>query len=74
MREKYEEATLLYLEIIVALDRGLNQTSQEVGGSGTAGKQLNKKVDVDLVRFRRNFLLWELDVGTIQQLIKFRPE
>ncbi|CAK5088297.1 unnamed protein product [Meloidogyne enterolobii] len=52
-RERYEEATLLYLETIIALDRGLNHqiSSQEVGATSTTTKQLKKKMDIDLVIF-----------------------
>ena len=44
---------MLYLETIIALDRGLNHqtSSQEVGTTSTTTKQLKKKMDIDLVIF-----------------------
>ncbi|KAL7071147.1 hypothetical protein ACQ4LE_009358 [Meloidogyne hapla] len=69
-RERYEEASLLYLETIVALDRGLNQTSsQELGGTSTTMKQLKKKMDIDLIYSKLAVSLYFLRMPTLAAIV-----
>nr|CAD2175088.1 unnamed protein product [Meloidogyne enterolobii] len=70
-RERYEEATLLYLETIIALDRGLNHqtSSQEVGTTSTTTKQLKKKMDIDLIYSKLAVSLYFLRMPTLAAIV-----
>ncbi|KAF7635507.1 hypothetical protein Mgra_00005046 [Meloidogyne graminicola] len=69
-RERYEEAALLYLETIIALDRGLFQTSLDGTSAGiTAKQQICKKVDIDLIYSRLAVSFYFLRMPTLAAII-----